>query len=85
MPHREREQYNNFRRGTKNRTGAMTTPPPTMTHPNIANRFQHFSHSTNAVLSIHNRNSHFTSQTYQANQIRGHIYNNAPFRITNTS
>ena len=41
---RDREQYNNSRRGTNNRTRALTTPIPTMTHLNMTNRFHHFLH-----------------------------------------
>ena len=83
--HRNREPYNNFRRGINNRIQTLTTPSPTMTHLNMANRFHHFSHSTPETPNTHHRNGHFTNHTYQVTQTRGHAHHTAPFRMTNTS
>ena len=63
IPHRDRKHHNNFTRGSNNRTRALITPSPTMTHLNMANRFQQFLHSTPEAFNICNGNSHFTNQT----------------------
>ena len=83
IQHKERVQYNNFRRGSNNRTRTLTTPSPTMTHTNIVNRFHHFSHRMPEEFNTCNGNSHFQNQTYHATQSRDHTTNNAPFRSMN--
>ena len=65
--HRNREQYIGFGRGIKNRTRILTTSCLAMTHPNIANRFHHFSHSMPETLNTHNGN--IISQTTLTKQL----------------
>ena len=85
IPHRNREQYNGSGRGMNNRTRMLTTPGPTMTHPNLANRFHHFSCSMPETPNTCNVNGHFTNFTYQATENRGHANSTTPFRQMNTS
>ena len=84
MPHRIREQYNIIRRGMNNRTRALKIICPMMTHPNMANRFHHFLHSTPETPNADHENDHFRNNTYQATQTRGYAQYTTPFRITNT-
>ena len=79
MPLCNREQYNNFKRGTKNRIKTLTTPSPKLTHPNMANRFHHFLHSTLKTPSTHNEDGHFRNHTYHATQTR-HAQDTTPFK-----
>ena len=85
ISHRNREPYNNFKRGTNNRTQTLTTQSPVITHSNLADRFHHFSCTMPEVTDIYHQNLHFTNYTYQAAQIRGYAYHAAPFRMINTS
>ena len=50
---RNREPYNNFRRGINNGTRTLTTPSPTMTHPTMANIFHLFLHSIPKISYTH--------------------------------
>ena len=85
ISHRDREQYKNFRRGKRNRTRILTTPSPTMSHLNLANRFPHFSHNTPEAFNTCKGNNNFQNYTYHATQIRDHATNSTPFRSMNIS
>ena len=80
-----REPYNYFRRRITNRTRTLTTPIPTMTHPNMANRFHHFLHSMPQTSTIHHGNNHFTHHIYQATQAREHAHHTTLFIMTKAS
>ena len=67
--HKDRKQYNNYRRESNNRTRTLTAPSQMMMHQNMANRFHHFSHSMPEVLNIHDGNGNFRNQTHQAESI----------------
>ena len=83
IPHRDREEYNNFRRRFNNRTRTLTTP--TITHQSMVNRSHHFSHSMPETLSTYSGNGHHAYQTQEATQNRGHTHNNSQLRMMNTS
>ena len=82
MPHGNWEQYTSFGQGRYNRMRTLTISSPTIMHPNMANRFHHFSHSMPETLNTHNRNGHFTNHTYQASHTIGHAHHSTPFRVT---
>ena len=71
--------------GTINRTQTLKKPSKMMTHPTMADRFPHFSHSSPEIPNTCHQNSHFTNNTYQAAQTTGHAHHTAPFRMTNIS
>ena len=62
----------------------IRTPTPAMTHPNMVNRFHHFSYSMPETPNTSNAVGCFTNHTNQATQTR-HTHDTAPFRMTNTS
>ena len=82
MPQRNREEYNSFRWGINSRITTLTTPSPTITHQNTANRSHHFLHSMPETLNTHNGIDHFTQHTYQVTQTTGHAHHIKPFRMT---
>ena len=81
----DRDPYDNFRRGINNRTITLKSPSPAMPKLNMVNRFHHFLYSMPEVPKSCHGNGHFTSQTHQATQTRGHAHFTTPFRMTNTS
>ena len=63
----------------------VTTPNPSIKYLIMVYRSHHFFHSMPEAFNTHNGNGHFSHQTYQATETRGHAHNTIPFRIMNTS
>ena len=82
IPHRDREQYNNFGRGNSSRTKTLTTQVQ-QCPIHICQTGSIISHTAHLKHLTQNGNSHFQNQTYHAPQIRDHATNNAPFRLMN--
>ena len=80
-PNKNRDQYHG---GIGNRTVTLTTPSPSARYPNMANMFQHMSHSTLETTNTYSRNGHFTNCTYLRTQNRRHTYHTTPFRLPGT-
>ena len=77
------ESKDQYRREIDNRTSTLTTPNPLTTHPYMANRFQHMSHSMPETTNTCCGNSCFTNCMYHGTQYRRHTYHTAQFRSLN--
>ena len=85
IPHKDRQPYNNFKRGINSWTRTLTTPGQTITHTKMAHKLHHFSHTTHEIPKTHYGKHPFTKHCYQGSKTVGHEHHTAPFRMTNTS